>query len=325
MSTPLRSAPLRIAVVGGWHVHAADYARDAQNHPDTEIVALYDDDAERGQELAQRFGTAHTDDLAGLLARDDVDGITVTTSTDLHREVILAAAGAGKHIFTEKVLAPTVAEAEEIVAACDRAGVALMVSLPRLYHGYTEALKQVLASGALGRISYSRVRLAHDGATRGWLPERFFDPRTAIGGALTDLGCHPVYLTQLIHGTQEVPVRASYASFTGRQVEDHAVVTFSYPGGAIGVAEAGFVTPHCPFTIEVMGDQGIFVHGAVDGGTVVNTGEGWTPVEIPQEGPDAFGQWVEHIRQGTRGDDNIERALALTRAVVAANESAQQG
>ncbi|WP_203568445.1 Gfo/Idh/MocA family protein [Aestuariimicrobium ganziense] len=316
--------PLRIAIVGGWHVHAGDYARDTVNHPDTEIVALWDDDPERGAELAERFGTELTDDLAGLLARDDVDGITVTTSTDQHRDVMVAAAKAGKHIFTEKVLAPTVAECEEIIAACDEAGVKLVVSLPRLYHGYTQAVKQVLESGVLGRINYSRVRLAHDGATRGWLPERFYDPATAIGGALTDLGCHPVYLTQLIHGTDEVPVRATYASVTGKAVEDHAVVTFSYPGGAIGVAEAGFVTPHCPFSIEIMGDKGVLVHGLLDQGVQVNTGDGWQPVEIPTEGPDAYAQWVDHIHSDTRADDNIARAVALTRAVVAANASAAQ-
>jgi 1,5-anhydro-D-fructose reductase (1,5-anhydro-D-mannitol-forming) len=72
----------------------------------------------------------------------------------------------------------------------DRAGVALEVSLPRLYHGYTSAIMTELADGRLGELTYCRVRLSHDGAIAGWLPDRFYDPTAAVGGALSDLGCH---------------------------------------------------------------------------------------------------------------------------------------
>lgn len=63
---------------------------------------------------------------------------------------MLAASWAGKHVFTEKLLAPTVDEAEEIIKACDDHGVKLIVSLPRLYHGYTAVIADVLRSGKLG-------------------------------------------------------------------------------------------------------------------------------------------------------------------------------
>lgn len=86
------------------------------------------------------------------------------------------------------------------------------MSLPRLYHGSTRAVDDVLAGGALGRLTYGRVRLSHDGAVAGWLPERFFDPSEAIGGALTDLGCHPVYLIQRFLGPDPDTVTATYRS-----------------------------------------------------------------------------------------------------------------
>ena len=127
------SNPLKIATLSFWHVHAGDYSRQAQAHPGTELVAVWDDDAERGQAGADQFGVEYTADLDALLARDDLDGVVITTPTDVHRDIMLKAARAGKHIFTEKVLAPTVAEAEEIVAATDAAGVKLTVSLPRLW------------------------------------------------------------------------------------------------------------------------------------------------------------------------------------------------
>ncbi len=102
---------------------------------------------------AADLGVPYHADLAELLARPDVDGVIVTTRTTAHRDVIIAAAEAGKHVFTEKVLALTPAEAREIVDAVERRAVRLVVSLPRLSHGYTLAIRDILASGRLGEVT----------------------------------------------------------------------------------------------------------------------------------------------------------------------------
>lgn len=317
------AAPLRIAVVGAWHVHAGDYARQTQAHPGAELVAVWDDDAERGRQLAGDFGVAFTDDLPALLARDDIDGVTVTTATVAHREVIGAAIGAGKHVFTEKLLAPTLAEAEDLLGLARAAGRQVVVSLPRLYHGYTTAVTDVIDSGTLGRLTYARVRLSHDGATRGWLPDRFFDPATAIGGALTDLGCHPVYLVQRFLGSTPTTVGATYRSLTGRAVDDHAVVTVGYDDGAIGVIEAGFVSSD-PFTIEVFGTDGWLTYSDATRELLVDdaTGQSRHAVPVPADAPDAYDRWVTAIATGVEETDNLDRAVELTRLVVAANDAA---
>ena len=319
------SNPLKIATLSFWHVHAGDYSRQAQAHPGTDLVAVWDDDAERGKSAAEQFGVEFTGDLDALLAREDLDGVVITTPTNVHRDVMVKAARAGKHIFTEKVLAPTVAEAEEIVAATDEAGVKLIVSLPRLYHGYTQAISEVIDDGTLGTITYGRVRLSHDGAiprdgVEGWLPQRFFEPSTAIGGALTDLGCHPVYLTQLFLGAHPDTVSATYRSIAARGLEDNAVVVVGYPDQKIGVIEAGFASPN-PFTIELFGTDGTLTYTDAGNVLLVN-GE---QVDVPEHSTDAFAQWVDHINNGTRADDNIARAVELTRLVVAANEAAKTG
>ncbi len=310
-----------------WHVHASDYARQIQRHPETELTAVWDDDSERGQAGAEQFDSVYVGDLEGLLARDDLDAVVVTTPTVAHRDVMVWAAQAGKHIFTEKLLAPTVAEAEEIISVADDNGVEVVVSLPRLYHGYTHAISGVMGSGRLGRITYGRVRLSHDGAVRNWLPERFFDPATAIGGALTDLGCHPVYLTQLFLGSTPDSVTATYRSVTDRAVEDHAVVTVGYPDQKIGVIEAGFVSAN-PFTIEINGTEGSLRYSDADRSLWVAGeafgGAGWQSIDVGEDTTDAFGQWVDSISNGTRADDNLTRAVELTRLVVAANKSAAE-
>ena len=235
-----------------------------------------------------------------------------------------AAAEAGKHIFTEKLLAPTVAEGRRSsrrpTPPASRSSCRSRGSTTAPPARWTTCWP----AGALGRLTYGRVRLSHDGAVAGWLPERFFDPRAAIGGALTDLGCHPVYLIQRFLGAEPDTVSATYRSLTGRAVEDHAVVTAGYADGRIGVIEAGFVSA-APFTIELHGTDASLLYSDADGALRVSGGEGWTELPVPADGEDAFAQWVGHIRAGTRADDNLARAAELTRLVVAANEAAATG
>jgi 1,5-anhydro-D-fructose reductase (1,5-anhydro-D-mannitol-forming) len=319
------TTPLRIAVLSAWHVHAEEYARAAQNHEETELVAVWDDDAERGQALASGLGVEFTPDLDALLAREDLDGVTVTAATTAHVEIIGKAIAAGKHVFSEKLLAPTVDGVDQLLDAAREAGVQVTVSLPRLSDGYTTALREVLDEGRLGRLTYSRVRLAHDGSTRDWLPARFYDPAEAIGGAFSDLAAHPCYLTQLILGTDVQVASATYTDMTGRGVEDNAVVTVTNPDGAIGVAETGFVTPTSPFSIEVQGTKGSLQYGlGADGSAMfVDTGDGPTPVHVPAGSPMPFSLWVDAIRSGVPTTENLDRARALTAMVVAANAAAQ--
>jgi predicted dehydrogenase len=135
----------------------------------------------------------------------------------------------------------------------------------------------LLDEGRLGELTFCRIRLSHDGAVAGWLPERFYDPTAAVGGALSDLGCHPVYLTQLFLGMVPTTVSATYRSFTKRQVEDQAVVTLGYNSGAIGVVETGFLSRD-PFTIEA--STTTFTRRTWVGGRVpppVAAASSWTP------------------------------------------------
>lgn len=319
---------LRVALLSFWHVHARDYARQATAHPDTEIVAAWDEDPERGKAQAAELGVDFHTDLAELLARGDVDSVIVDTPTAIHRDVIVAAAEAGKHVFTEKVLALTVAECEAVLAAVERAGVVLTLSLPRLNDPYTLAIREVLASGQLGEVTLVRTRLSHNGAVGdGWLPAHFFDPEPTGGGALVDLGCHPMYLAQLFLGGLPESVHATYGHVTGRAVEDNAVATLRYPNGAIGVVEAGFSNRHSPFTIEVHGTEGSLLFGTPEARLLVRSpahedGARWVELPLPDAAPSAYEQWVGHIQQGTRATENVSRGVDLTRLMEAANRSA---
>jgi 1,5-anhydro-D-fructose reductase (1,5-anhydro-D-mannitol-forming) len=327
---------IRVAVLSFWHVHAKDYVQQAQRHPAVEIAAAWDELPARGQAEAQKLGVPFYERLEELLAQETIDGVIVVTPTNMHQDVMVAAARAKKHIFTEKVLAPTMHECRAILEVVAQAGVKLVVSLPRLNAGYTRAIRDILARNLLGELTLVRVRLSHNGALstaeapHGWLPAHFFNLEQCAGGAMIDLGCHPMYLTRLFLG-MPASVSASYGYLTGRAVEDNAVVTLRYANGALGVVEAGFVNRYSPFTIEVHGTDGSLLYGTPESTLCIRSarldtqeGPGWHNwADMPPDLPSAFEQWVTHIEQGTIATENIALATDLTQLMEAANRSAQ--
>jgi 1,5-anhydro-D-fructose reductase (1,5-anhydro-D-mannitol-forming) len=320
-----------VAVLSFWHVHAKDYALEAKEHPGAEVTAVWDEDRKRGQVEASQRGVPFHDDLEGLLSREDVDGVVVTTPTVAHREIIPAAARAGKHVFAEKVIAPTLSEAREVVAEVEEAGVTFVISLPRLYTGYTRAIREVLASGEIGEPTYLRVRVSHDGAVPstasplGWLPERFFDPRQSAGGVTIDFGAHPLYLLAHLLGMPD-EVSAVYGRFTGRAVEDQSVVTVYYPHGALGAAEASFLGASAPFLVEAQGTEGSLLYDPSSGLRARRRdAERWSDVRMPADGRSPFGRWVELSSAGRTDPENVRAALELSALVEAANLAAHEG
>jgi predicted dehydrogenase len=344
---------IRLGMLSFWHLHGKDYALAAQENPSTEIVAVWDEEPQRGRAEADRLGADFHSDLDDLLARDDVDAVVVDAPTNMHRDVIVAAARAGKHIFTEKVLAATLAEAEEIVREVEAAGVVLTVSMWRSDEAYATAVKEILDSGVLGTITQVRVRDGHGFAVPtaehpdGYLPANFWDPGTTQGGVLIDL-CHPVYLLCHLLG-RPTTVSATLGFHTGHEVEDNAVLTAGFPDGAIGIAETSYVATLTPFLIEAHGTAGSLLftrdgigqlvahrrqaqeyegrtppsHGP-DGAVYVRSGASpveplfWQRVELPGGAwPKAFEKWVTHIQQGTTADANVALAQDLSALIEA--------
>jgi predicted dehydrogenase len=326
---------IRLAMLSFWHVHAQDYEHQALANHATQIIAVWDEVPERGRAQAQALQVPFYDNLQDLLHNAAIDGVIVDVPTTMHRDVMVAAAQAGKHIFTEKVLAPTLHESNEVVVAVNTTGVKLTVSLPRLYSGSTLAIKDILDRKLLGEVTKIRVSVAHDGALRtaqhpqGWLPPYFFNPQQTAGGAMIDLGAHPMYLTRLFLGLPE-HVSAIYGYITGRAVEDNAVVALYYPQGTVGIVESGFVNPFSPFIIEAHGTQGSLLYGTPDSTVLLRSAVAGKPASdhwsawtnIPPDQPTAFQQWITHIQQGTTATENIQIAVDLSALMEAANQSA---
>lgn len=312
---------MKIAILGVWHVHAPDYTRTAMAHGD--VVGFFERNDALAEAFAAQFGLPRFTTVEELLD-GDCEAVIVCSATKDHTADIIAAAKAGKHVFTEKVLALTDAECDAIETAVNESRVTFVISLFQKYIGSRKAVKAIVDSGELGKINYLRFRNCHNGSTGNWLPSHFYNAEECGGGAMIDLGAHGMYLTEWILG---VPAAASSA-FTlscerddvaeknTDRVEDNAVTVMSYPNGAIAVGETGFVSSHDPVVFEVHGENG---YVRMEGGRVVKrtAATGGAEVEVPTEkdDPAPILQFVTgHVLPGC----GMAEAKALTHMMVMA-------
>src|SRR5699024_10464825 len=152
---------IRVALLSRWHVHADDYAKQIKENVHLTIEMVWDEDQTRGDNWAHELGVPFEEDLDTIMSNPSIDAVVVNTPTTMHKNVIMKSAVNKKHIFTEKVLALTVEDCEEIYAAIEASGVQLMVSLPRLTESDYVHAEQTIKKGLLGKLTMIRCRLAH--------------------------------------------------------------------------------------------------------------------------------------------------------------------
>lgn len=308
---------MKVAVCGLWHVHAEEYFLHAMKLG--EVVGVYDDNEQRRTEFCNKYQVKPTASFEELLD-SDAEGVIVATATNVHVDVMVELANAGKHIFTEKVLALTDEGAARIAEAVRRNGVRFVISLPWKYHAPQVAVYETVKSGELGKVNYLRFRNCHSGSLDGWLPAHFYSEEECGGGAMIDLGAHGMYLTDWICG---VPVTAA-SVFTKSDatplnvdgVEDNAVTVMGFADGCIAINETGFVSRGYPSSLEVGGEKG-YVRADNNGVVKCTADTGYKTVNV------AVGEnQATPIDQFLTGDIlpgcGLEEAVRLTHLMVMA-------
>lgn len=329
---------LQIAMLSFAHVHANGYARQVNEHPDTELACIWDDDPVRGREAAERYGVPFIEDMAAVLESDEIDGVVVNSETSKHTAIFLAAAEAGKHIFTEKTLTITTPDAEKVVKAIHESGVEFMISLPSRSRPETLFMKRVLDEGLIGDVTLMRARVAHSAALDRWFtPERhnawFGDPELAGGGALFDLGCHTTDVMRWFLG-EPLSVMAQINNVSGTyEADDNSVVALTFKNKALGILDTSFVHRLGPRPIEIYGTEGYVAQGWPGQGIILEStkleaqGIQGTiiPRDLPEPAPMPMEQWVDAILHGTEPAITVEDGRNLTELLDAAYTSAREG
>ncbi len=309
---------MNFAMISNWHVHAKGYAKEINSIPGCKVTAVWNEDAKSGKEWAEELNCNFYESYDELLQDKSIDGVLINAPTNTHPEIIIKAAQAGKHIFTEKVLAITLEEAMQIKEAVEKSGVKFTISFPHRCRADILFAKNLAESGGLGTLTYARIRNAHNGSVADWLPAHFYDKTQCGGGAQIDLGAHGMYLLKWFLGMPKQVVSV-FTNVTDRPVEDNAVSVLAFENGAIGVAETGFVSTSNPFTLELSGTEGtLLVRENVRYANKSTEGKWVTAETLPEPLPNPIASWVDSIQNNTEALFNMDEAVALTEIMEAA-------
>lgn len=315
------------ALISAWHVHAREYALQFNSLPGCRIAGLWDEDRARAQALADELQCPVLDSPEQALDMPGVSAGILNAPTTQHLALIELMAGKGKHIFTEKVLTADYQQALKAKQAVDRAGVTFAISFPHLGRPEIQAARDIMRSGRLGQVTYARVRNAHDGASAGWLPPHFYDAAETAGGAMIDLGAHPMYTLSWLLG-QPQSVQSLFTHAYGHQVEDNAVCLLRYDKGLIAVSETGFVSRGLPYTLEIQGTEGSLI--LQDSLRVSDKQSDMRPQlvkELPPAADSPLAQWVKACQSGGKVPAHLgmDAAVALSAIMQAAYQAASTG
>ncbi len=290
--------PVNFAVVGlgMGHGRAGICART----PGARLAAVCDLDEERGRKAAAEYDTEWIRDYDELLKRADVDVVFLLTPSGMHAEMGLAAAQAGKHVVSTKPIDIRLEAIDELIAACERAGVMCACDFDQRYEPTKRRVHRALDAGLFGPLILLEARLKWyrtDDYFVGWHGTWKYDG----GGSLMNQSVHLIDLLQWYGGPIK-QVHGRMGIFNHDiETEDAAVATLTFDSGALGVVVGTTTFPeNRVFEIEVHGPKGAAALGTVNGeyfklmdeSATEPAGPDWEPANVIED-------IVGHLRRGT--------------------------
>lgn len=334
-----------VAVLSRWHPHEGRYTPELLASPDCRVTCVWDEVPDRGLAWAEEINVPFVQNVEDIWENPDIDGVVITAPTVMHRELIVAAANAGKHVFVEKSLALTAEDALAIKEAVEKSNVKFTIAYIRCTTGPFMFAKRVFDSGLLGDATMLRIRNGHNQALNGVLPDYWFNADQTGGGAMTDLGCHQIYLMDWMLGLPE-SVNSTFGYYTGKAVDDSGACMLTYAGGkTVGIFDSSFTTFYSPYTFEIYGTKGTVLVRLDQPGVEVHLDTGvepWFEAEygdkvektvygertkyvisnqaLPDD-PSPLRSWVNACSLGDEIKFGIDSAVRMTRVIEAMNRS----
>lgn len=356
MSNALQNQPLRVGVIGlgyAGETHTKSYLQI----PNVEVVALAGLEAEKLAQLGATYKIPHLyPDYQSLVARDDLDIVSVCVPNYLHAPITLAALERGKHVLCEKPLARSGDEAETMVQAALKANRVLEVAFNHRERGDVQVLKRYIDTGKLGRIYHAKASWMRRRGIPG-IGSWFTSKEMAGGGPLIDLGVHVLDLALFLLGEPDV-VSVSAATYAelgpqGRggsagsnkmavgsayEVEDLATAFVRLAQGTTLLLEASWATHG-----SAGDDFGVTLYGTEGGAEIRVKNYNWedtlriytdvadAPAEVHPRLTQGEGhlavvrQFIDTIRSGDWSAHTGTEGLTRTRVIDACYTSALQG
>jgi predicted dehydrogenase len=241
---------LRIGLIGCGEIAVREHLPAWAEARNAEVVAICDVNVDHAREQATRFDVkqVHTD-YQELLERADVDAVDICLPHDLHGPVGIDAAKAGKHILVEKPITLTLEEAVELIDACERARVKLMVGHIMRFTPQIRFMKQVIDSGILGKITHvasrcfllKNILVQAESKNQPWKISK----AGSGGGAIHRDGIHHLDILRWFCGSEVMRVTAEVDNFIWEQeVESCGHILMRFRNRAIGELVTNYCTVH---------------------------------------------------------------------------------
>jgi UDP-N-acetyl-2-amino-2-deoxyglucuronate dehydrogenase len=264
--------PLRVALIGCGRI-SKNHFEAIERIEGLELAAVCDIVEERAREAGERLGVPWFRSYDEMLAQAECDVVTVTTPSGLHPAHGIQAARAGKHVICEKPIAISLAGADDLVQACDAAGVQLFVVKQNRLNAPIQLLKRAIDRGRFGRIYMANCTV------RWTRPQEYYDQAPwrgtweFDGGAFMNQASHYVDLIQWLVGPVESVVAKTATLARRIEAEDSGVAVIKFRSGALGTIEVTMLTypKNLEGSITILGETGTVKIG----GTAVNKVEHW--------------------------------------------------
>lgn len=226
------------------------------------LVAVVSREQSRADLFAKKFGAQHAyTNYADMLANPDVQVVAIHTPNDKHAEEAIAAARAGKHVFCDKPMATSVADAERIVRECEKAGVKLGVNFHNRFMPCFIEIKRIIDSGEIGQVLLAQLEASPGARPGGTLSSWRVDPKAAGLGTSNSIGVHVFDILRYLLSDEITEVTSLFD--TPRNVmEQIALSIFRFGKGAMAQLTIHEIAPYPHNNIVIQGSKGrITGHG----------------------------------------------------------------
>jgi len=319
---------IRVGLIGAGGIAGAHVKGYLANPDTTVLVAVADPVAENAQRRADLAGAATYENYVDMLRDADIDAVDICLPHHLHKDAIVAAAKAGKHILCEKPLCLSAEEAREVSAAVEAAGVTLMCAHNQLFAPPVAKALELIRSGALGTIYEVRTTDSFfndfNPSSMGWRASA----KTSGGGELIDTGYHPTYLLLQLAGGEPVEVSAMLSTHRLKfmEGEDSAQLHVRFDNGVLGSLVTSWA--YSPSTnterFSAVGELGSLHSDGKSLSYSLRSGEKatleFTPID---EFAAEIGHFAESILNGTRPIHTEKEGTEVLGIILAAYRSAE--
>ena len=336
--------PVRVGIIGSQFISSI-HAESLHRCAHARIVAAASPNEQHIKVFTEKHRIFHAfTDYRRMLEMEGLDMVVIGAPNDLHCQMTLDAAAAGKHVVCEKPLCLNLADADRMIDACKTAKVKLMYAEELCFAPKYVRLKQLLDSGALGKPTLIKQSEKHDGPHAA----HFWDVNRSGGGVAMDMGCHAVeFFRWMLNRPKVRSVYAqmgTYVHTTKTRGDDNAIIMVEFENDIVGLAEESWTKlGGMDDRAEVHGSQGVAYADLLHGNSIetysavgydyavekAGSTRGWSFAIYEEPWNYGFPQEMAHFVECVRNDTTPlvtgEDGRAVLEVLFAAYESARIG